>query len=151
MSDIVDLMNPEAIARLRHSLRTPLNHLIGYAEMIREEAKSQGARAEKSLMDQVLSIARQVVDRVQQALPTKSHITDDALPELRTVMLPAVERVEQILKEFSDQTGRAFAKELGKMQSATRDLLAFARGVEAPAAGAATSATSPISAIRARM
>jgi len=27
VSDILDLMDPESIARLRHSLRTPLNHL----------------------------------------------------------------------------------------------------------------------------
>jgi PAS domain S-box-containing protein len=136
VNDILDLMNPEAIARLRHSLRTPLNHLIGYAEMVRDEAKDQGARAEKGLMDQVLSIARQIVDRVQQALPTKSHILDDAIPELRNVMRPALDRVEQILGEFDEITGRACAKEIAKMRAATRELLAFTRGEGvAPAAG----------------
>ena len=138
MSEAVDLMNPEAVARLRHALRTPLNHLIGYAEMVRDEAKDQGARAEKALMDQVLSIARQIVDRVQQALPTKSHIAEDALPELRTVMRPALERVDQILTEFDEMTGRACAKEVGKMRNATRDLLNFAVGAEPPPAAGAT-------------
>jgi PAS domain S-box-containing protein len=133
VSDTLDLMNPEAVARLRHALRTPLNHLIGYAEMVRAEAKDQGARAEKALMDQVLSIARQIVDRLQQALPTKSHIPEDALPELRAVMRPAVERVDQVLTEFDEMTGRACAKEVGKMRNATRDLLSFARGAD-PAA-----------------
>jgi PAS domain S-box-containing protein len=138
VSETLDLMNPDAVARLRHALRTPLNHLIGYAEMVRDEAKDQGARAEKALMDQVLSIARQIVDRVQQALPTKSHISEDALPELRAVMQPALDRVGQILTEFDEMTGRACAKEVGKMRNATRDLLSFARGSEPPPAAGAT-------------
>lgn len=139
MSETLDLMNPEAIARLRHSLRTPLNHLIGYAEMVRDEAKDQGARAEKALMDQALSIARQIVDRVQQALPAKSHISEEALPELRNIMRPALERIEQILTEFDDMTGRACAKEVTKMRSAARELYNFARGdAPPPAPGADT-------------
>ena len=44
----LDLMNPEAIARLRHSLRTPLNHIIGYAEMVRDEASEQRAEGRGS-------------------------------------------------------------------------------------------------------
>jgi PAS domain S-box-containing protein len=134
-------MNPDAIARVRHAVRTPLNHLIGYAEMVRDEAKDQGARPEKALMDQVLSIARQIVDRVQQALPTKSHIGEEALPELRAVMQPALERVDQILVEFDEMTGRACAKEVGKMRAATRDLLSFARGADPPPAPAGTQIT----------
>jgi PAS domain S-box-containing protein len=120
-------MNPEAIARLRHALRTPLNHLIGYAEMVRDEAKDQGARAEMALMDQALSIARQIVDRVQQALPAKAHISDDALPELRTVMKPALERIGRILNDFNELTAGACDKEIRKMRAATRELLEFAR------------------------
>jgi len=127
VSDILDLMNPEAIARLRHALRTPLNHLIGYAEMVRDEAKDQGARAEMALMDQALSIARQIVDRVQQALPAKAHISDDALPELRTVMKPALERIGRILNDFNELTAGACDKEIRKMRAATRELLEFAR------------------------
>ena len=83
MSDTLDLMNPEAIARLRHGLRTPLNHLIGYAEMVRDEAREQTARSETGLMDRVLAAARQMVAQLQEALPVKAHIAEDAIPTLR--------------------------------------------------------------------
>jgi PAS domain S-box-containing protein len=130
VSDILDLMNPEAIARLRHGIRTPLNHLIGYAEMVRDEARDQGARSEARLMDQVLASARQMVERLQQILPLKAHIAEDAVPALRSALLPGLESVEKALASFEQQTGGACEKEMAKMRSATRDLLEFARGSE---------------------
>jgi PAS domain S-box-containing protein len=132
VSDLLDLMNPGAIARLRHSLRTPLNHLIGYAEMVRDEARDQSAAAEAGLMEQVLVSARQIVERVQEALPLKSHIAEDALPVLRAAMRPALDNVEKMLSSFEELTGGACEKEMRKMRAAARDLVDFARGVEPP-------------------
>lgn len=123
-------MTPEAIARLRHSLRTPLNHLLGYAEVVRERAKEQGARAELGLLDQILSIGRQIVDRVGVALPAKAHIAPDAIPELRDVLRPALGRVEELIAELAALTRGACAAEIGKMRSAVRDLQNFAHGAD---------------------
>ena len=41
-------MTPEALAALRHDLRTPLNHIIGYSEMLLEDAPGD-ARLEETL------------------------------------------------------------------------------------------------------
>src|SRR4051794_36342873 len=98
-------MSPEAIARLRHSPRTPLNHIIGYAEMVRDEAKEQSATAEAGLMEQVLTAARQIVAGLQEALPIKAHIAGDALPVLRAGMRPALDRIEKTLVSFEELTG----------------------------------------------
>src|SRR4051794_28833170 len=123
-------MNPEAIARLRHGLRTPLNHLIGYAEMVRDEARDQTAKDEAGLMDQVLTAARQMVELVQQWLPVKSHIAQEAIPSLRAGLKPRLDHVEKLLTSFEELTGDTCAQELRKMRSAVSELQVFTRGAE---------------------
>src|SRR5689334_1209413 len=123
-------MNPEAVAQLRHALRTPLNHLIGYAEMVRDEAREQGNRSQAALMGDALDLARKIVDRVQQALPLRSHIAPDAIPGLRGVMRPALEKIDRALNDFETGAGGACEVEIRKMRAATRELLVFARGAE---------------------
>ncbi len=43
MTDPTDLGDPAAMAALRHDLRTPLNQILGYAELLQEEAAEAGA------------------------------------------------------------------------------------------------------------
>jgi PAS domain S-box-containing protein len=121
-------MNPEAIARLRHELRTPLNHLIGYAEIVRNQARDQSARTEADLMEQVLAKARQMVEQVQEALPVNAHIAVDAVPALRAAFGPWLQRVEKTLATFEKLSGGACEKEMRKMQAALGELRGAARG-----------------------
>jgi PAS domain S-box-containing protein len=135
--DRLDLMSPEAIARLRHALRTPLNQLIGYAGMAADEARGQGNAREAKLIEEALGIARKIADRVQQALPQQSHIAEDAFPALREVMRPALDRIGKLLSEFEHATGGMCAVELRKMRSALAELALFARAGEPPPAPSA--------------
>lgn len=41
---------PTPIAQLRHDLRTPVNHIIGYSELLGEELADQGMQANEDLM-----------------------------------------------------------------------------------------------------
>ncbi len=82
VSNFVDLMKPEAAARLRHSLLTPLYQVIGYAEMVREEAVEQNATAEAALMEEAAAGARRMVAMLRWALPLKSHVAEGAIPRL---------------------------------------------------------------------
>jgi PAS domain S-box-containing protein len=125
-------MNPEAIARLRHSLRTPLNHLIGYAEMVRNEADEQSATAEAGMMELVLAAARQMVEQIQEVLPLKAHIAEDAVPVLRAALGPWLQRVEKTLSTFEEATGGACAEEVRKMRGALGELRGFAAGAAEP-------------------
>lgn len=53
-------MNAEEARELRHELRTPVNHLIGYSELLLEEEEEISA-AQKVLLDTVVAQARQVL------------------------------------------------------------------------------------------
>lgn len=55
-------MSPEETRELRHELRTPVNHLIGYAELLMEEdGVSPSSMAQ---LDAIRSVARQVLELV---------------------------------------------------------------------------------------
>jgi PAS domain S-box-containing protein len=123
-------MNPEAIARLRHGLRTPLNHVMGYAEMVRELAREQGDRNAAALMDEILEDARRMIALLQDTLPVKAHIAEDAVPTLRAGLRPWIEDIEHTLHEFEETTGGVCADEVRRMRGATRELLEFAAGAE---------------------
>lgn len=121
-------MNPEAIARLRHSLRTPLNHIIGYADLIRQEAQDQTATAEVGVMDQVLTAAREIEGHLEEALPVRAHILEEAIAEFRKRMAPSLTRIDNLLKTFDELSGSACAREMRKIRVATKELWDFARG-----------------------
>ena len=55
-------MNPEQARELRHELRTPVNHLIGYAELLLEEEGLTNAHVAQ--LEGVRAVARQVLELV---------------------------------------------------------------------------------------
>ncbi|HLH15842.1 MAG TPA: response regulator [Bryobacteraceae bacterium] len=130
MSETLDLNKPEAVARLRHELRTSLNVIIGYAGIVRRQAADQSATAEAGLMEQVLAAARHIEAMVQEALPPARHVTDGSLPRLRHAMQAGLGRITSAVARFEELTASACAAEIGKIRAAVTDLSAFARGAE---------------------
>ena len=55
-------MTPEQVRELRHELRTPVNHLIGYAELLLEEEGLTGANVAQ--LEGIRAVARQVLELV---------------------------------------------------------------------------------------
>ena len=55
-------MNPEQVRELRHELRTPVNHLIGYAELLLEEEGLTSASIAQ--LEGIRAVARQVLELV---------------------------------------------------------------------------------------
>jgi adenylate cyclase len=82
---------PAALSKIRHDLKTPLNHIIGYAEMLLEDAESAGrAEAETAL--------RRLLDSAQTCLEVQGRLLTREPEELRPEHF-------QELKE--DQTARS--------------------------------------------
>src|SRR3984957_4576914 len=88
---------PAALSKIRHDLKTPLNQIIGYAEMLLEDAESAGrAEAETSL--------RRLLDSAQACLEVQGRLLTREPEELRPEHF-------QELKE--DQTARSvYMKEI---------------------------------------
>jgi CheY-like chemotaxis protein len=128
VSDTVDLRKPEEIARLRHFLLTALNSIIGYADVVRRRAREQGARDAAELMREAAATGRESVEILRHLLPVNSHISEAALPMLRSSLTPLMERLEKAVASFEESTADACAAEVNKMRTALQDLAEFVRG-----------------------
>lgn len=66
----------EALAHLRHDLRTPINHIIGYSELVQEELEEEGITSCASDLRKVREAAAQLLRMVN------SHLSEDGLAAL---------------------------------------------------------------------
>jgi class 3 adenylate cyclase/CheY-like chemotaxis protein len=56
-------------ARLRHDLRTPLHQIIGYCELLEEEARDRGLESRAADLAKIRGAAHQVLAGIDHALP----------------------------------------------------------------------------------
>jgi adenylate cyclase len=59
----------DARARLRHDLRTPLHQIIGYAELLADEARDGGHEAYLSDLEKIRTAARRALEVADEAVP----------------------------------------------------------------------------------
>jgi CheY-like chemotaxis protein/tRNA A-37 threonylcarbamoyl transferase component Bud32 len=91
----------EAQAQLRHDLRTPLNHIIGYTEMLLEDATGDALAERRRRLELALAAARHALELINAALGSARRIVPgdvarlyDALQEPRTKIVAAVSGLE---------------------------------------------------------
>ncbi len=91
----------EAQAQLRHDLRTPLNHIIGYTEMLLEDATGDALAERRTRLELALAAARHALELINAALGSARRIVPgdvaqlfDALQEPRQKIVAAVSGLE---------------------------------------------------------
>jgi CheY-like chemotaxis protein/tRNA A-37 threonylcarbamoyl transferase component Bud32 len=94
-------LTAEAQAQLRHDLRTPLNHIIGYTEMLLEDATGDALAERRARLEQALAAARHALELINAALGSARRIVPgdvaqlfDALQEPRKRIVAAVSGLE---------------------------------------------------------
>jgi len=60
---------PEAAKQLRHELRTPVNHIVGYAEMLLEDLEGPDSERARALLEAAIEGAREILGLINGALP----------------------------------------------------------------------------------
>jgi DNA-binding response OmpR family regulator len=58
----------QSLARMRHTLRTPLNHIIGYSEMLLEEADERGLEASAADIRKIHAAGKQLLSHINELL-----------------------------------------------------------------------------------
>jgi DNA-binding response OmpR family regulator len=56
------------VASLRHNLRTPVNHIVGYAEMLLEDAEAEANETHCAALEETLQAARRVLQLINDSL-----------------------------------------------------------------------------------
>lgn len=125
-------LTPEALAGLRHDLRTPLNHVIGYTEMLLEDSADPR-------LEETLAAAREALGLIARASDAKTLY--DALrgPQGRIVAA-----ITALLPTSEDGRDGTFGADLHKILAAAARLTpSGAPGPAAPAPPAAESGPVP--------
>ena len=88
----VDAMTPDVLRRLRHELRTPVNHLIGYTELLLEDAPDDSGPWVANLQ------------RIREAGRSVLAPIDDVIAALRdrADAAQAIARIRPLLAEVAD-------------------------------------------------
>jgi adenylate cyclase len=83
---------------LKHELRTPINHIIGYCELVAEDLADQSASTERRMVDATLAMGRELLAFINATLG--SAIGPDEVPPadlLGTLRTGVQVRVDRIL------------------------------------------------------
>jgi adenylate cyclase len=123
-------LKDESLSEARHNLRTPINHILGYGEMLMEDAADQG-------QEELLPDLRQILDDGRRALavingvmcPASNEVGETELRAMRDDLLDPVNRILESIKRFETAPGSADAV---KIRAAAERLLDLAGEVLSP-------------------
>lgn len=123
-------MNEGTVAELRHDLRTPLNHIIGYGEMLMEDAAARGDEGLRQSMATILETARELVGVIQGVLaPSKSRATPEDLAALRDRLNGPVGAMRAQIGLLLENCDKSAQRDLETTRRAVDGLLTMVAGV----------------------
>ena len=115
-----------AVAELRHELRTPVNLIVGYSEMMAEDLSADDPRVAELTL--IRAAAGEVLTRINAALPPGGEASERGLAVLLEELIAPQQRILTALKAIErttdDPTMRA---DLEKIATATTRLTSVPR------------------------
>jgi len=128
------LQGAEVLARMRHTLRTPLNHIIGYSEILLESAEEADAEAGwadlapdlRKVHDAGLQFLSAVNDQFHPEAIRHGNLDMDRLSHTLRTPLNHIVGYSEILAEAAEAEGVAAAlPDLARIRAAGWDLVAL--------------------------
>ena len=115
------------IANIRHDLRTPVNHIIGYSEMLQELAEDDGQEKLVPDLQSIQVCGRQLLELISDTLDSsKAEISVGKLRhELRTPIDTIIGHGELAQEEAEELGHGEYIPDLQKICSAASLLLSF--------------------------
>jgi CheY-like chemotaxis protein len=122
------------LAHLRHNLRSPLNAILGYAEMLIEDAEAEGQPDLLPDLQRIHAAGTELVSRVGEvldparfeAVPTDPPAFEAALRhELRTPLNAVLGYSEMLLDDARDRGLDGYVPDLDRIHTAGRQFLAL--------------------------
>ena len=121
------------VAGLRHDLRTPLNHIIGYGEMLMEDAEERGDDALLGALRRIHATAKGLVEVIQCALsPAKAHASESEIAALRGQLRAPVQSIVGAVDQALATSDPTAAKDLESIRAAAERLLSLTAEARLP-------------------
>jgi two-component system, sensor histidine kinase and response regulator len=130
-AEATSLSPEESLADLRHKLRTPLNHIIGYSELLLGELTEE-AEATPELRT-VWDCAQVILGLIRQCLsPDAAGSADEKTTRLRAAIEAPVTAIAGTLGPLAGHLRGTALLDLLRINLASIELLAFAQGEGEP-------------------
>src|SRR5579862_6881895 len=122
----------ESLASLRHELRTPVNHILGYAELLIEDAGERHLEAFIPAFQQIHSGGHRLLESIQAALAGKADSTQElnlaAFKEDLGGTAAEVLKISRAMQEELETGHRQTLADLDAISWALRNLMEFTGG-----------------------
>jgi CheY-like chemotaxis protein len=130
------------VAALRHDLRTPVNHIVGYAEMLIEDLAGPEHADQRKALQHTLAAARDALEAITLVLaPTRDAVEPAELEGLYARLEDPQRRITDVVHALLAAAGETptptFVEDLHKIEAAAARLVPT-HGPTAPAAPAPT-------------
>lgn len=103
------------LAKMNHQLRTPLNAVIGYSEILLEDAEANGAESQIPDLERINSAGRHLLSLVTDVLDVGKIVSADVELDLRPLDLAKfIDDVESTCRSLMTINGNEFFVEKGE-------------------------------------
>ena len=125
----MDALKIESLAHLRHELRTPVNHILGYSELLIEDAGERHLEAFVPAFQQIQDGGRQLLESIQAALAdhvdsSENMDLDTFKTNLRDTASNVLEKSTSVLENLEHEHDQTRA-DLDAISWALRRLIEF--------------------------
>ncbi|MEO9115431.1 MAG: protein kinase [Gemmatimonadaceae bacterium] len=126
------VLSVDEVATLRHDLRTPVNHIVGYCELLLEDSEGAEYAERRARLEGSLRAVREALEMINTSLGVgRTQVTqpdvDELYERLREPRARIMESMAALLSPDAAADGDEFVSDVGKIQHATEQLAATKR------------------------
>ena len=134
-----DALTGPALSALRHDLRTPINQITGYCEMLLEDATAAGQDGRRTALAEALAAVREALATIDRALPSgRADVRPAEAEALSDTLRVPRDRILRATESLLTDADRAFVADVRKIRSAAERLGLAGTPTATPASGTPT-------------